>query len=372
MNKILFTATIDKHIECFHLPYLKWFKDNGFEVHVASRGELNIPHCDVKYNVPFVRAPYGLENLKAYVELKKIIDENDYRIIHCHTPMGGVVTRLAARAARKRGTKVLYTAHGFHFFKGAPLINWLLFYPVEKFLSRYTDGIITINSEDLTLVRERNFKTQEAFKIYGIGVNTERFKKISPEEKRQLREKYGYAKEDFILIYAAEFIHRKNHKFILDAMPQLKASIPRLKVLFAGRGALLEEMQAYAKSKGINGQVEFLGFRSDIEQLMALSDVGISSSRQEGLGLNLAEEMHCGLPVVAAVNRGHREMVADGRNGFLFEQNNYDQFITGIKKLYEDRNLWRQFSEEAIASAQRFTIEHSLKKMADIYQKYLA
>ena len=146
-KQILFTATIDEHILAFHLPYLKWFKENGFEVHVAAKGECEIPFCDVKYNISFARSPFSFRNFKAYQELKKIIKQNNYSIIHCFTPVGGVVTRVAAISERRPGLKIIYTPQGFEIFKGAPLKNWLLYYPVEKILSFFTDVIITINTE---------------------------------------------------------------------------------------------------------------------------------------------------------------------------------------------------------------------------------
>ena len=149
MKKVLFTATVDSHILQFHLPFLKMFKENGYEVHVATNGDESIPFCDKKIKISFERSPFKINNLKAIGQLRKVINEEQYDIIHTHTPMGSVVTRLAAKQARKKNnTRVIYTAHGFHFFKGAPILNWLVFYPVEKWLAKYTDTLITINKED--------------------------------------------------------------------------------------------------------------------------------------------------------------------------------------------------------------------------------
>ncbi len=154
VNSILFCATVDYHFKAFHLPYMKWFKEQGWEVHVAASGEMELPYVDKKYTIPIQRSPLSMKNMEAYRELKEIIDGNQYKLIHCHTPMGGVLARLAAREARKKGTKVIYTAHGFHFCKGAPLKNWMLYYPIEKRLAHYTDCLITINEEDYTLAKK--------------------------------------------------------------------------------------------------------------------------------------------------------------------------------------------------------------------------
>lgn len=370
-KKVLFVATIDQHIIRFHIPYLRWFKEQGFEVHVAAKGNYSIGGCDKKFDVPFARSPFSKQNYFAYKSLKAIIDKNRYSIIHCHTPMGSVITRLAARSARKQGTKILYTVHGFHFFNGAPLKNWLLYYSVEKWLAKFTDAIITINSEDYDLVIKKKFKVNEVFKIDGIGVDDSKFKRISEDEKLRLRIQNGYDENDFILIYPAEFIQRKNHKFILDSINNINQRIPQLKILFAGRGVLLESIRKYTKEIHVEKQVDILGFRVDIAELIAMSDVGISASRQEGLGLNLVEEMFCGLPVLATIDRGHREMVEHGINGFLFEQNNHQQFEEYLFKLYEIKIMRTAFGEQAFKTAQKFSLKNSLKSMVEIYQKYI-
>ena len=278
---------------------------------------------------------------------------------------------MAARMARRRyGTKVLYTAHGLHFYKGAPLINWLLFYPVEKILSRYTDAIITINSEDFELVKKK-FKTGFIYKIDGIGVDSSKFDLISEDDRACLRKVKSYKSDDFILIYAAEFIYRKNHKFVLDAIKFIAEEIPSLKILFAGRGVLMQDLRKYAKKIKVDQFVDFLGFRTDINDLIRMSDVGISASKSEGLGLNLAEEMFCGIPVIAASDRGHKELVEHGVNGFLFEQNNHKQFAHQVIRLYCDEALREKVVSNALLSVQKFSIENSLHTMEKIYGNYI-
>jgi len=197
MNKrVLFCATIDEHFTSFHIPYLKWFKEQGWEVHVAAAGYLDIPYVDKKYHISIQRSPFKTKNLKAYKELKKIIDQNQYALIHCHTPMGGVLTRLAAIKARRQGTKVIYTAHGFHFCKGAPLMNWLVYYPIEKILAYFTDCLLTINEEDFALAKN-HFKAKRIDHIHGVGVNTEQFAPVLEFHKLVLRAQYHYQNDTF-------------------------------------------------------------------------------------------------------------------------------------------------------------------------------
>jgi glycosyltransferase EpsD len=147
---------------------MKWFKDQGWEVHVAANGDMNLPFVDKKYNIQISRSPLSWSNHEAYNQLKTIIGENEYGIIHCHTPVGGALARLAARKSRDNGTKVIYTAHGFHFCKGAPLINWLIYYPIERWLAKYTDCLITINEEDYQLAIKHKFKAKKIEHVHGV------------------------------------------------------------------------------------------------------------------------------------------------------------------------------------------------------------
>lgn len=369
--RILFVANIAKHILRFHLPYLKWFKENGFETHVAANGAEEIPWCDVQHNIAIERSPFSLKNIHAHRELKKIIDNNQFVLVHGHTPMGGVLARTASIKSRKSGTKVLYTAHGFHFYKGSPKRNWILYYPIEKFLAKFADGIITINQEDYNLINSKNFKVKDKHFINGIGVNTSRFQPISSKEKSERRFELGYKDYQFILIYVAEFIERKNHRFIIENTAELIANIPELKILFAGRGVLIDEMKELAVQRNVSHVVDFLGFRNDIEKIMSISDIGISSSKHEGLGLNLAEEMFLGLPIVASHDRGHRELVVEGVNGFLYDQNDGVKFVDYIVSLYKNPEMRIKFGEKSKKLAQKFSLDNSLKSMAEIYSKYL-
>ncbi|MEA5112139.1 putative glycosyltransferase EpsD [bioreactor metagenome] len=371
--KILFVANIHKHFLAFHLPYIKWFQENGYEVHVAANDDsVIVPLVDKQWNICIERNPFSRNNVKAYRELKSIVEKEKYCLVTSHTAMGGVLARLASRKARKNfGLKVLYTVHGFHFFKGSPKSYWLLYYPMEKFLSRYTDAIITINQEDLELVKSHSFKNKATYIIPGIGFNADRLKKVNEDQKQALRVKNGYKQSDFIVIYVAEYIPRKNHGFIIDALPEITKKIPEIKVLFAGRGRDMELTMEYAKSKAVDQYIEFLGFRDDIGNLIALSDVGISASKQEGLGLNLAEEMYSGLPVVASKDRGHKEMIIHGENGFLFPQNDNIAFIEAIIYLYENPEKRKEMGKYAAESIRKFSLENSLTEMVKIYKRYL-
>jgi glycosyltransferase EpsD len=373
MKKVLFVASIAGHFRAFHIPYLKWFKQHGFEVHVAALddGTLPLEGCDKFINIPFERSPYSKRNLRVYQLLKKTLENGKYDIVHCHTPVAAALTRFAARRLRRYGLKVIYTTHGFHFFDGAPLSRWLIYYPVEKLLSRYTDALITVNNEDFEATKKYHFKCGQSYLVPGVGVNMSTFHHTSHDIRQQLREEYQIPADAFALFYAAEFIPRKNHQFIIQALPTLVKSIPNLLVLFAGEGLKLNEMRQLTYQLGVERYVKFLGYRRDIPKLVALSDIGISASHQEGLPISVAENMSVGLPVVVSIERGHKAMVEDGVNGFLYDLSNPKQFVARVVELYNNPMLRLQMGKAARESVKKFSIENALAAHAKIYEQYI-
>lgn len=370
-KKVLFCATVDYHFKAFHLPYFQWFQDMGWEVHVAAGGDMNLPFVNEKFSVPIRRSPFHPENLSVYRRLKRLIQDNGYDMIHCHTPVGGVLARLAARQARQKGTKVLYTAHGFHFCEGAPLKNWLLYYPIEKFLSSYTDCLITINEEDYERAKQMKKTDCDAKKIHGIGVDTDRFRPVSRAESERLREKHGFTAGEFILVYPAELNGNKNQGILIEAAALLKNSIPELKLVFAGEGAMEESYRKKAESLGVSDIVRFYGFCRDIHELIQLADLSVASSIREGLGMNVLEGMAAEKPAVAADNRGHREIIEDGVNGFLVPAGDSAAFADRIEKLYRSPGLRKAMGQKGRRTAECFSETRTVKEMAHIYAGYM-
>lgn len=365
MKKVLFVATVTKHINTFHIPYLKWFKEQGYEVHVASNGNEKIEYCDKHYNLPFERFPVKKNNLKTYKELKKIIKENNYSIIHCHTPVGGILTRLAARKARKNGTKVIYTAHGFHFYKGAPLINWIIYYPIEKICARWTDCLITINKEDYELAKKK-FEIKQTHLVHGVGVDEKKFEVIiTNEEKNKIRKEMNFKEEDFIITYVARMDRNKNHIMIINAMEKLLKLNSNIKLLIVGQDELNGVNQKIVKKKNLRN-INFVGFREDIIDLLKCSDIGISTSKREGLGVNLIEEIYLGLPVVALDNRGHREIIQNGKNGYTFYKEK--DMIESIIRL-TDKNIYQQILTTNKKTVEMFMLSNVMKEMEKIYME---
>ncbi|WP_078428919.1 glycosyltransferase family 4 protein [Alkalihalobacterium alkalinitrilicum] len=370
-KKILFCATVDYHFKAFHLPFMKWFKEQGWEVHIAAKGEIDLPYTDQKFRIPIQRSPFKLKNVKAYQQIKAIIKENDYDIIHCHTPLGGVLARLAARKARKSGTKVLYTAHGFHFCKGAPTLNWLIYYPIEKQLAKYTDCLITINAEDYQLANHHKFKAIEVDHVHGVGVDTERFKPITETEKSERKKSFGYHPDDFFIFYAAEFNKNKNQQLLIRSLALVQDYMPNAKLLLAGEGALQESCKQLVKQLGIEHMVVFLGFRKDIDQILPMCDIAVGSSFREGLPVNIMEAMACGLPIVASKNRGHVELVQDQVNGYLVSPHDYGQFARGLLRIYQNTDLRSQMGAASINLMNTYSLSQISQELSTIYTRYM-
>ena len=367
MKKVLFSATVDSHILAFHLPYLKYFKEMGYEVHVATNGKDNIPYCDKKHIVSFERSPFKINNLKAIKQLKKIIEKEQFDIIHTHTPMGSVVTRLAAKRSRKKyNTRVIYTAHGFHFFKGSSLFNWLVFYPIEKYMARYTDDLITINKEDYHLAKNK-FNTNVHY-IPGVGINPSKFDiNMSKKEINEYRKTLGLNPNDFVMIFPAEICKNKNQEWLVKTLEKLIKTNKSIHLLLPGIDSLNNQVHNLVKELGLENNVHLLGYREDIPKLLKISDLAISSSLREGLPVNIMEAMYVGLPIIALDARGVRELVIDNKNGYIVYNDSEEDFIKYVKRIINSKSIVKEFSSNSKEMVKDYLLENVLDKYIEIY-----
>ncbi len=378
-QKVLFVSHTANFAK-FNRAFMQDLRKKGVVVHYASAGEEEVPDCDKHFQIGFARSPFRLlKNWKAYRALKKLLKKEDYDLIHCHTPVGGVLTRSAARSlARKphydgqdegaKQPKVIYTAHGFHFYEGAPKSSWMLYYPVEKNLAKDTDCLITINSEDYKLARKK-FQAKKVVRLDGIGVDLTKFGPADIAEKERLREKHGLDKGDFVLIYVAELNKNKDQMSLIEALPRLKKEIPKLKVLLVGKGAYEERLKHKVQRLGLVDTVKFLGYRKDVAELYKMADVGVSTSRREGLGLNLIEEMASGLPLIARDNRGHREVIVSEQIGRLFTDEK--GLLEAVLEMYRSPKLRAEIGKHNLGAVRKYSLEIAKERMAEIYREYL-
>ncbi len=371
--KVLFVATVRSHIGQFHMPFIAKLKELGFTVDAAYKDNseqkqgLDTSIIDSVYEVPFTRAPYSFGNIKSYFVLKKIIENGNYDAVHCHTPMGAVITRLASKRARKNGMKVIYTAHGFHFYKGASKKNWKIYYPVEKYLAKYTDCLITINSEDYELAAKDFTEAGQILHVNGVGVELSQFRPKTAEEKAELRKKYGYNDSDFLMIYPADFCFRKNQMMLMQALEIIVKKHGNVKLLLPGLQDGAQECIDFADSHGLDKNVEFLGYRRDIYDFAGMCDLSLSSSRQEGLPINLIEAMALGNPIVATDVRGNNDIVEDGVNGYLVKLNDYESMADRINSLIENRELLNEFSASCLKLVEKYSVDNVIEDMTKIY-----
>lgn len=372
-KKVLFAATVVKtHIMEFHIPYLKMFQDMGWETAVAARNDYEnpadcvIPHCDAYYNIPFERLPWKAGNLSAYRQLKQLIDRENFDIIHCHTPMGAMIARLAAIGARKKGTKVLYTAHGFHFYKGASLVHWLVYYPVEWVLAHVTDVLITMNKEDYALAQEKMHAKRLEY-IPGVGIETAKFR-AGVTGRIEKRQELGLSESDFLILTVAEMTRNKNHSTVLKALALLKdtAEFPSMRYLICGRGENEQNLRREAEELGIAEHVVFLGYRHDVPDLLRCSDLFAFMSFREGLPVALMEAMGSGLAVICSRIRGNTDLIEDGVEGMIAE-NTPEAVADGILELYRNPELRQRYGSAAAEKVKQFDAENVHRIMKEIY-----
>lgn len=367
--KILLTATVQSHICQFHKPLMKLLKENGYEVHVAARDNLAeknglaMEYADKVFDIPFDRSPFSTKNIKAYKELSKVLKKNEYEIIHTNTPMGGMVTRLAANKYRKKnGTKVFYTAHGFHFYDGAPKKNWLIYYPIEKSMSRLTDKLITITKEDYKLASEK-FHC-DTVHMHGVGANASKFYVMGDDEKAAIRNAFGYSKSTKLVLNIGELLPNKNQKAVIKAMHQVQEKYPDVKLLIAGNGPELEQLKNLVSDLDLEDVVEFLGYTTEINKYLNIADCVAACSYREGLPLNVMEAMLCGKAVVASNNRGHRELVKNGKTGYIVDANDIDAYADRITAVFQDNF---GYEDAALEFVKPFTDVSVLKELKSLY-----
>ena len=367
--RILYITTISATVNAFFKSHIKMLVSYGHQVDMACNFKDMEPDpfylqlgCK-PYQVDFSRAPISTDNVTAFKQLKKVIESGNYDIVHCHTPNASVITRLVCRKFRKKnGLKVFYTAHGFHFYKGAPKLNWLVYYPVEKFCSRFTDKLITINKEDYELAKNK-FKAKEVCYVPGVGIDLSKYENVQVDRK-ELRQQLGIPDEAFLIVSIGELSKRKNQITILQALAKLEDK--NIHYILVGNGLMLQQLQQYTEENGISDRVHFLGYRTDIAQLYKISDVCCFPSIHEGLPVALMEAMACGTPIVCSKIRGNADLI-DKESGILLDPHNADEFAAALQKMSKDVQLRDKFSKANLNKIHQFAEENILKELKGVY-----
>jgi glycosyltransferase EpsD len=378
MKKILITST-DIMAYLFLLPHIKYlanknyivdiacsspygYKDEGYEKYLRD----NIPSDSKYFKVSAERSPFAISsNFKGYKELCKIINEGNYDMVWTNEPVMGVITRLASSKSRKKETKMLYLAHGYHFFKRAPLANWL-FYPVEKFMARYCDMMVMINWEDFNLTK-KYFK-KPVKHINGIGFDVNKYKNASTNHKTK-RQELNIGVNDALILSVGELIPRKNHEVIIKAISILND--PKIKYIICGIGPRLEFLKNLSKKLKIEDKVQFIGQRYDIGEILKVSDVFVHPSTREGLGIAPIEAMAVGLPIITSNVQGLKDFSITGKTGYCLGPNDIIGYKEAIKELLNNPELRKSMGNYNKNAVEKYSIESSTSDM-EIIIKQLA
>lgn len=380
MKRVLIVTSVASMVDQFLRPHISLLQGMGYAVDVAcnfvdgsscSQERVAQLRQDMQaqnvrcFQIDFTRNVLNMpQNLRAYRQLKKILAQNSYRLVHCHSPVGGVLGRLAARKHRKKGTSVFYTAHGFHFYRGAPKKNWLIYYPIEKFCARFTDVLITINREDYDLA-SRKMRAGRVCCVPGVGIDLRRFQE-GTQPRSAVRSAIGVADDAFLILSVGELNENKNHQVVLRAIAALNDATINYAV--AGQGEKQEQLKLLAQRLGIAGQVHLLGYRADVAALYQGADLFCFPSIREGLGLSALEAMASALPIVAAHNRGTDSFLCEGQNALLCDPLSAEDFAAAIGRLRHDEALRRRIAAAGVKTPERFSVQNVLREMRQLYE----
>lgn len=355
----------------FFPEHVKMLLGQGHSVEIATNCEQPLPEvykslgCK-SYDIPFSRSPFSKNNVTAYRQLRALVEKEHYDIVHCHTPNAAMITRLACRKVRKQGTRVFYTAHGFHFFKGAPLKNWLMYYPVEKICARWTDVLITINHEDYELAQKK-MPAKKVCYVPGVGIDLSKIQSV--ECNRAEVRKYIGVPEDCVLLFSVgELNSNKNHQVVVKALAQLNNL--NVHYAIAGVGDQKEKLLALAESLGVKEQLHLLGFRTDVLKLYKAADIFVFPSFREGLSVSMMEAMATGLPIVCSRIRGNVDLVVEEKGGLHFVANDHYELCEKLEQMLLDTSVLKEcgkFNSEYVNS---FSISNVLKLVRDVYLNF--
>ena len=380
-KNILILATTNEFLGKFEQQNVKILRQKGFTVHYAAN--MNEPSYlyDIErikklgvqaHHIEIARSPYMFQyNTKAFRQLLHLIRKYRIGAIHCHTPVGGLLGRLVGLLPQKERPIILYTAHGFHFYKGAPLFNHLFYYPVERFLAHNTDILIVINEEDYrNAKRFRLKKGGSLYKIPGEGLDLDVFHPVLDEEKKEKRKILGILEEDFFLLSVGEINANKNQKIVVEALSILKkrkGSRP-IRYGIVGDGFFREKLQDFVEKKGMEKEVIFYGYCSNPWDYIGCADAVIFPSKREGLGMAGLEALAMGVPLLASDNRGTREYMEHGKNGFLFQYNDVKEVAKSIENIRNlDEKTKREMRQECVLSVKPFENVYAGAVMQRIY-----
>jgi glycosyltransferase EpsD len=354
-KKILYCASTTSHIQNFHLPYLQFFHEMGWQVDVAVESAAEIPYADNVIILPLQKSLLAVSNLRAIYYANRLLAKNRYDIISTHTTLAGAAVRLAVQLSRKRSAKVVYTSHGYFFKEEDGLSKWPYIW-LEKLLAPVTDVLMVMNRMDYRLAHQHSL-SKTIVSIPGMGLDTAKFTKIEIKDKKNLKVSAGYNPDDFLIVYAAEMSKRKNQGELIRAFAVAAAKEPTLKLLLAGEGALKDEYIELVRKFGFGGRICFLGHFTNMASLYGMCDLAVSTSRCEGLPFNVMEAMASGLPVVATRIKGHIDLLDNLKEDCLYNLGDEQTLANRMLSFYRDEALREQAGQTNVLNIRRYDLE---------------
>lgn len=319
-------------------------------------------HIDFSRRVSNVR-----QQLRSIRQVRQLLARR-FDLIHCHSPICAAIVRAEAQRYRKRyGCKVIYTAHGFHFYNGAPLKNWFFYYPAEKLLSHWTDVLITINCEDYRRARKK-FNAKKTVYIPGVGVDTEKFA-VCKTDRKAKRAELGVRDSDFLLLSVGELSERKNQKIVIEALGKMKqdGNLNNIVYLVVGKGKLESEFKRIIVEYNLENHVRLLGYRTDIDGLCETADCFVHPSVREGLGIAPLEAMAAGLPLISSYVNGMKDYAVDGVSGCCVNPLSVDDMVKAIERMKGDKIFRNRCAGNNYKTSKKFDIQNSKEFMSKIY-----
>ncbi|MCM3788901.1 glycosyltransferase family 4 protein [Domibacillus indicus] len=372
MKNVLFIASVYDHLAAFHKPFIKLLQDMGYSVHAAASPSMGrkeeISDLGVScHDISFDRSPLSLDNMRALKLLKKLFKGYSFDLVHVHTPVAALLTRMALRKRKKE--KVLYTAHGFHFYEGASKLNWLLYYNAEKMSVKWTDGILVMNNEDYSNALKLGYKEDKLFMVHGVGVGS---KLLTDHELnvQKIKEELNIEPHQKIISFVAELNNNKNHQYLLRNWKNILKKCPNVMLLILGKGNKESELKAYVEDEKLKN-IQFLGYRNDVHFILSMSEVATLLSKREGLPKSLMEAMSQGVPCVVTDIRGSRDLIKNNENGYVVPLNNDETLINAFIKILQNDQLRDKMSKKSIELVEPYLMSNVLKEYEFIYRKFL-
>lgn len=363
MKKILITASAGSHIKNFHLPYVKYFKEIGYEIHTASGGKVYSPYIDKTFNLSFDKRQLSIKNAITIMKLAALMRKERYDIVSSNATLAGLLTRMAVVISGTKPT-VIHMSHGY-LFKDDETTKSRIYLGFEKLLAKHTDLLFTMNGEDYNIACKHDLCQKIEF-IHGCGLCREKLPWLTPNEVDDVQKFYGITDIDTVLLCVGEFSERKNQAMLLRAFSGIVKKKVSVKLLLAGDGKLLLTCKQLVKKLKIEDNVIFCGQVDKVSTLYCVADIVVSASISEGLPFNILEALHYGIPVVASNVKGHVDLIANHVNGLLFDLESESELESCLRLLIDDTKLYNNIKSH-VSLQNEYYIDRVQQEILGLY-----